>query len=138
MDVIIKTIKEAFQDNLEAVFLLIVVVGLMYLINIVLGSILGAKEIGFDFKKFMFGFLKGLIASICIFVFCFVLNLFALTLKLIDIQISIDVITTIEVIGVLAIWAIDMSKEIIEKIQSLRQLKYVSYDEINNFDIDRG
>lgn len=131
MKVIIETIQNAFSENLEAVVLLIVVTGILYLINIILGTILGTFDIGFNLKKFLFGFLKGLIASLCIFVFCYALNLLALTLKLVDIVISVDVLTVLEVITVLAVWDIDLSKEIFEKIKSLKELKYVKYEDVS-------
>lgn len=131
MKIIIETIQKAFSENLEAVFLLIVVTALLYLINIVLGTILGTFNIGFNLKKFLFGFLKGLIASLCIFAFCYALNLLALTLKLVDIVVSVDVLTVLEVIVVLSTWAIDLSKEIFEKVKSLKELKYIKYEDVS-------
>lgn len=127
---VLKIINEALQENMEAILLLIIVTAVLYLANIIFGTVLGTKEIGFDFKKFIYGFEKGILASVGIFVFCFGLNLFSLSLKLIDIQISVEVITILEVIGVLATWDIDLSKEVFEKIKSLKELKYVSYDDV--------
>ena len=139
MNIIIETIKQAFGENLEAVFLLIVCTAILYLINIVLGTILGANNIGFKVKKFAFGFLKGLIVSISIFAFCFVLNLLSLTLALVDIKISVSVITVLEVVGVLAIWDLDMCQEIFEKIKSLKELKYLTYEDVNDYSVnERG
>ena len=131
MKVIIDTIRNAFSENLEAVVLLIIVTALFYLFNIILGTILGSFEVGFNLKKFLFGFLKGIIASLCIFGFCYGLNLLALTLKLIDIVVNTVVITVLEVVMVLYTWAIDLAKEIFDKIKSLKELKYVSYDDIS-------
>ena len=129
MKTIIETIDKAFSENLEAVVLLIICTALLYLVNIALGTILGTREVGFNLKKFLFGFLKGIIAAALIFVFCYSLNLLSLTLALVDITVSVDVITVLEVVGVLAIWDIDMAKEVIEKIKSLKELKYVTYDD---------
>lgn len=130
MQVIIKTINDAFQENLEAVVLLIIVTAMFYFLNIVFGTILGTSDIGFDFKKFMFGVLKGLVASLGIFAFCYSLNLFALTLALININISVEVITVLEVIGVMVVWDIDLAKEIYEKLKALKELKYIKYEDI--------
>jgi len=130
MKVIIDTIQNAFSENLEAVVLLIVVTALLYLINIILGTILGTFNIGFNLKKFLFGFLKGTVASLCIFAFCYSLNLLALTLKLVDIVVSVSVLTVIEVITVLATWDIDLSTEIFEKVKSLKELKYLKYGDV--------
>lgn len=136
MNIVVETIKQAFGENLEAVFLLILCTAILYLINIVLGTILGANNIGFKVKKFAFGFLKGLIVSISIFAFCFVLNLLSLTLALVDIKISASVLTVLEVVGVLAIWDLDMCQEIFEKIKSLKELKYLSYEDINDYSVN--
>lgn len=141
MKLIIETIQKAFSENLDAVVLLIIVTAMLYLINIVLGTILGTHQVGFNLKKFLFGFLKGIIASLCIFVFCYALNLLALTLKLVDIVVSVDVLTIVEVIVVLSTWAIDLSKEIFEKVKSLKELKYIKYEDVSVNDYqtnDRG
>ena len=125
MKVIIDTINGALQENLDSIVLLIIVTGILYLANIMFGTVLGTKEEGFDFDKFVYGFYKCILAGIGIFVFCFGLNLFSLTLALIKISISAEIITILEVIGVLATWDIDLSKEVFEKIKSLKKLKYV-------------
>lgn len=141
MKLIIETIQKAFSENLDAVVLLIIVTAMLYLINIVLGTILGTHQVGFNLKKFLFGFLKGTIASLCIFAFCYALNLLALTLKLVDIVVSVDVLTIVEVIVVLSTWAIDLSNEIFEKVKSLKELKYIKYEDVSVNDYqtnDRG
>lgn len=70
-------------------------------------------------------------SSVSIFALCYVLNLFALTLQLTgDITISGDVITTAEVLIILTTWAIDLSKDIIEKVKSLKELKYIKYEDV--------
>ena len=133
MQIIIDTIEKAMQDNLATVVLMLIVVDSLYLINILFGTVCGTfGENGkFDFKKFLFGFLKAILASFGIFALCYVLNLFALVLQLTkDITISSDVITTAEVVIILVTWALDLVKDIIDKVKTLRTLKYVSYDEV--------
>ena len=130
MATIIKTIEAAIHDNLEAICLLIIVTAILYIANIMFGTVLGSKEDGFNLNKFIYGFWKGLLAAAGIFVFCYSLNLFALTLKLINISISTEVITVLEVIGVMVTWDLDLAKEVFEKIKSLKTLKYVSYDDV--------
>lgn len=130
-NVICKTILEALNENLETIILMLIVVTSMYAINILFGTIIGSFKEKFNFDKFIFGVVKCLLADLGIFLFCYTLNLFALTLQLTkDITISVDFITTIEVITILYMWAIDLSKDIIEKIKSLKELKYYSYDDI--------
>ena len=128
---VIDTIRNAVQENLETIILMLIVVGSMNTVNIVLGTIVGTFTESFKPKKFLFGILKAVIMGICIFAFCYTLNLFALTLQLTkDITISGEFITTIEVFGVLSIWAYDLSRDIYEKIKSLKNLKYASYDDV--------
>lgn len=133
MDVIMKTITEAVQENLDTVVLMLIVVNSLYLINILFGTVQGTfgEDGKFDLKKFLFGFLKEIIASLGIFALCYVLNLFALVLELTnDITISTDIITTAEVIIILVTWAIDLIKDIIDKIKTLKTLKYISWEDV--------
>lgn len=131
METILKLIEEALQENLETVVLMLIVVGSLSGINIVLGTIIGSFTEGFDLKKFFFGILKAFIIGLCIFVFCYTLNLFALTLQLTkDISISSDFITTVEVFTILIAWALDLAKDILEKIKGMKTLKYVKYEDV--------
>lgn len=128
---IVKVIVEAMQENLETIFLMLIVVGSLSAINIVLGTIIGTFKDGFNIKKFLFGIFKAIIIGICIFVFCYTLNLFSLTLQLTkDITISTDFITTLEVFTILIVWAIDLGKDIIDKIKSMKTLKYIHYEDV--------
>ena len=140
MKTVIEMISKAFSQTLEAVVLLIIVTAVFYLLNILFGTILGSNEIGFVRNKFLFGFVKGFTACLGIFAFCYTLNLFALALALIDVEISVTVITVLEVLGVMVTWDIDLATEIYDKIKSLKELKYVSYDDVkyrvNDYDAD--
>ena len=135
---IIQTIQAAFQENLEAVFLLIFATMILYLINITLGTILGTFDIGFKTKKFFFGIFKAFVVGCCIFVFSYTLNLLSLILALINVTISVDIITIMEVLGVLLTWALDLAQEILDKIKSMKELKYISYDSVvvNDYSVD--
>ena len=131
METILKLISEAVQENLETVVLMLIVVGSLSGINIVLGTIIGTFTEKFDVKKFFFGILKAFIIGLCIFVFCYTLNLFSLTLQLTkDVTISTDFITTVEVFTILIVWAIDIAKDIVAKIKSMKELKYVKYEDV--------
>ena len=131
METILKLISEALQENLETVVLMLIVIGSLSGINIVLGTIIGSFTEGFDLKKFLFGILKAFIIALCIFVFCYTLNLFALTLQLTkDITISTDFISTVEVFTILIVWAIDIAKDVIAKIKSMKELKYIKYEDV--------
>ena len=131
MAIIWETIQKAVESNLETIALMLIVINSLYIINIVLGTVKGSFTEKFDFKKFLFGILKALISNVCMFGLCYVLNLFALTLQLTkDITISTDFITTAEVILILVTWAVDLVKDIIEKVKSLKDLKYISYEDV--------
>ena len=128
---IIQTIEKAVQENLETIVLMLIVVGSLNAINIVLGTIIGTFTDKFDAKKFFFGILKAFVIGLCIFAFCYTLNLFALTLQLTkDITISTDFISTVEVFTILIVWAIDIAKDVIAKIKSMKELKYVKYEDV--------
>jgi len=128
---IIQTIEKAVQENLETIVLMLIVVGSLSAINIVLGTIIGTVQDKFDAKKFFFGVLKAIVIGLCIFAFCYTLNLFALTLQLTkDITISTDFISTVEVFTILIVWAIDIAKDVIAKIKSMKELKYIKYEDV--------
>lgn len=140
METILKLISEALQENLETVVLMLIVVGSLSGINIVLGTIIGSFTEGFDLKKFLFGILKAFIIGLCIFVFCYTLNLFALTLQLTkDVVISSDFITTVEVFTILIAWALDLAQDILSKIKGMKTLKYVKYEDVQfNVNNEKG
>lgn len=140
METILKLIEEAFQENLETVVLMLIVVGSLSAINIVLGTIIGTFKDKFDAKKFFFGILKAFVIGLCIFAFCYTLNLFALTLQLTkDISISGDFISTVEVFVVLVTFALDYARDVIDKIKSLKELKYVKFEDVQmNPQSDKG
>lgn len=131
MNTVIRVITDAVQENLETIILMLIVVGSLNLVNIVLGTIIGTMTEKFNAKKFLFGVFKAFIMGLSIFVFCYTLNLFSLTLQLTkDITISADFITTVEVFTILVVWALDLAKDIIEKIKGMKTLKYVSYEDV--------
>ncbi|MBR2653975.1 MAG: hypothetical protein IKD59_05400 [Lachnospiraceae bacterium] len=128
---ILKVIQAAVEENLETIILMLIVVSSLYVINILFGTILGTITEKFIPKKFFFGIFKGFVANVGIFAFCYTLNLFSLTLQQTkDIQISSEFITTIEVFTILIVWGIDLAKDILEKIKSMKQLKYIGYEDV--------
>ena len=72
--------------------------------------------------------------------FCYTLNLFALTLQLTkDVTISSDFITTVEVFVVLFAWATDLAQDILSKLKNMKTLKYVKYEDIQiNVNNEKG
>ena len=131
MDKILEILKKAWDSNLVIVALMVIVVVGLYALNIFFGTIIGTKQDGFNLHKFLFGILKAIGCGIGIFAFCYMLNLFGLAMNLTDlVTIQQAVITTLEVIGVMYLWALDLSQEVLDKIKSWRDLKYVTYDDV--------
>lgn len=139
MKVILDTLSNAFNENLEVVALLLISDLITSVLNIILGTIIGSNKDAFDLKKFLYGFLK-LFASQCIiFAFCYALNLISLALDLIeerfDLKILTDngqsaIIAVIDIISIIWVRIKDTCLDVMEKIKSMRTLKYVSYDDV--------
>ena len=139
MQTIIKTITAAFNENLELVTLLLISDFGTVILNITLGTIIGTKNDKFNLKKFLFGFVKLLASQCIIFGFCYFLNLISLTIDLVEkyfnMQIFTDeaqtaIIAVIDIIAVLIVRIKDTCLDLIDKIKSMRTLKYTSYDDI--------
>lgn len=129
---VLKIITEAFQQNLETVVLMLIVVASLYFTNILFGTILGTFTEEFIPKKFFFGILKGLVGCAGVMAYCYSLNLFALTLQTTkEISISEGLVNTLMVIGVLVAWAWDLALDIYEKLKSFKTLKYVKYEDVH-------
>lgn len=75
--------------------------GVMYVVNIILGSLNALFSKEFDWKKHLYGVAKAFVACLSILFFCTLLNLFSYGLSLVDIHIGDNVITILQVIGVL-------------------------------------
>lgn len=150
MDTIIKTITEAFSQNLELVALLLISDFGTTILNIILGTIIGAKEDGFDWKKFLFGFVKLLASQCIIFGFCYFLNLISLSIDLLEKYLNLQIFTddaqtaivaVIDVVVIIIARIKDTCLDLIEKIKSMRTLKYLSYDDIHvqeNYQTEEG
>jgi len=133
--VLIEGFKEAYQMNLVYVVWFEIVLAGLYLVNIVLGTLLGTLEEGFDIKKFLFGLLKYLAVLITVFIFCFAVNFFTIGLnQLPSIQISVELVTTLEVIAIIIAWCVDLTKDVVEKIKSVKTLKHIKYDDVKVVD----
>ena len=117
-------------SNLEApIIFLIVAIGLR-IANIILGSINAIFDKTFDWGKFFSGFYKTLVVAVTILIVIIILNLFAYGLTLIDVVIPKDTVSAMTVILIIVTWCVDMALEVKDKIQAMRELKYVTYDDI--------
>lgn len=139
---ILNILRSAWQVNVEYVIVLDIVIALLYIFNILLGTIIGTSQEGFSIKKFLFGVLKTVGVLIIVIGVCYTLNIFALVINLIEgLEISTSIVNALEVIGIIVAIGIDMAKEVIDKIKDFRELKYISYDDVRTIDYnvaDRG
>lgn len=131
MEIILTVLSQALDNNISYAILMDVVLFFLFGINIILGTIIGTKESHFDVKKFFFGVLKALVIMISIVAICYIVNVFTLTINLIEgITISESFVTTMEILAILITMAGDLIKEITEKLKNIKSLKYTSYDNI--------
>lgn len=118
-------------ENIKTIIMLLAITGGLMIINIVLGSVNGAMKEKFDWKKFLFGVLKAIVNAICIVGTCCLCDIFAQVINTIDgIAISTEIVSTLEIIAVVVAWCLDLFKDVFEKIKSLKDMKYVAYDDV--------
>ena len=131
MEIVTRILKEAFTSNLQYTILMDIVIAFLFLANILLGSIIGARTDKFDIRKFFFGVMKAVAVLLIIVGVSYILNVFTLSLSEIEgISISTDVVGTVELLGILIVQGIDLAKEVVDKLKSFRELKYESYDNV--------
>ena len=131
MEIILEVLTKALDTNISYAVLMDIVIGFLYLFNIILGTIIGTRESHFDIKKFLSGILKAILVLMIVVGVCYILNVFALTISLINgIEISEEFVSTIQILGILITQGIDIANELKDKISSIRDLKYVSTETV--------
>jgi len=139
----LQNITNSIFSNIEAPIVFLIVALVLRIANIVLGSIDAMFKKDFDWGKFMSGIWKMLVVGITILFVIIILNLFAYGLTLINISIPQDTVSAMTVILIIVTWCIDLAMEVKDKIQSMKTLKFVSYDsidvsQINDYDVDQN
>lgn len=124
------TIANNIFSNMEAPIVFLIVAIVLRIANIVLGSIDAMFKKDFDWGKFFSGIEKMIVVAITILMVITTLNLFAYGLTLIDVVLPKDMVSAFEVVLIIVTWCIDLAKEVTEKIKSLKDLKYVRYEDI--------
>ena len=127
---VLSSIASVLTDKMEVVVVFLIVSGGMYVVNIILGSLNAIFSKEFDWKKHIYGVAKAFVTCLSILFFCTLLNLFAYGLSLVDIHVGDNVITILQVIGVLVGWCYDLALDIFDKIKGLKDLKYIKYEDI--------
>lgn len=128
MELVLETIK----NDTITISLLILVVGILLLINILLGTVIASifKVEKWDSTKFWQGFYKLFIFVICIEAYCVVLDIIPLIFERIKIVLPKDVITVIQVFGVFAVLVVRYCKKIYQQILTIVDVKKEEVDEL--------
>lgn len=124
------TIANNIFSNMEAPIVFLIVAIVLRIANIVLGSIDAMFKKDFDWGKFFSGIEKMIVVAITILMVITTLNLFAYGLTLIEVVLPKDMVSAFEVVLIIVTWCIDLAKEVTEKIKSLKDLKYVRYEDV--------
>ena len=122
-------IKNIFS-NMEAPIVFLIVAIVLRIANIILGSIDAMFKKDFDWGKFFSGIEKMVVVAITILMVIITLNLFAYGLSLIDVKLPEQTFSAMQCILIVVTWCVDLAMEVKEKIQSLKELKYVSYNDL--------
>lgn len=128
------TIANNIFSNMEAPIVFLIVAIVLRVCNIILGSIDAMFKKDFNWGKFFSGIEKMVVVAITILMVITTLNLFAYGLTLIEVVLPKDTVSAFEVVLIIVTWCIDLAKEVTEKIKSLKDLKYVKYEDVTQQD----
>ena len=127
-------------SNMEAPIVFLIVAIVLRIANIVLGSIDALFSKDFDWGKFFSGIEKMVVVAVTILMVIITLNLFAYGLTLIDVKLPEQTFSAMECILIVVTWCVDLALEVKDKIQSMKDLKYVKYEDITqqNVQTEKG
>ena len=117
-------------SNMEAPIVFLIVAIVLRIANIVLVSIDALFSKDFDWGKFFSGIEKMVVVAITILMVIITLNLFAYGLTLIDVKLPEQTFSAMECILIVVTWCVDLALEVKDKIQAMKDLKYVKYEDI--------
>ena len=124
------SISQNIFSNMEAPIVFLIVAIVLRIANIILGSIDAMFKKDFDWGKFFSGIWKMLVVALVILMVIIILNLFAYGLTLIDVVLPQSTFSAMECILIVVTWCVDLAMEVKDKIQGLKTLKYIKYDDI--------
>lgn len=127
-------------SNMEAPIVFLIVAIVLRIANIVLGSIDALFSKDFDWGKFFSGIEKMVVVAVTILMVIITLNLFAYGLTLIDVKLPEQTFSAMECILIVVTWCVDLALEVKDKIQSMKDLKYVKYEDVTqqNVQTEKG
>ena len=136
-------IIESIFSNMEAPIVFLIVAVVLRIINIVLGSVDAMFKKEFDWGKFFSGIEKMLVVALSILMTIITLNLFAYGFSLGDVKLPDQMVSAFTVVLIVLTWCVDLAIEVTEKIKAQKELKYISYDDIdlnsiNDYSVDEG
>ena len=136
-------IIESIFSNMEAPIVFLIVAVVLRIINIILGSVDAMFKKEFDWGKFFSGIEKMLVVALSILMTIITLNLFAYGLSLVDVKLPDQMVSAFTVVLIVLTWCVDLAIEVTEKIKAQKELKYISYDDIdlnsiNDYSVDEG
>ena len=123
-------ISQNIFSNMEAPIVFLIVAIVLRIANIILGSIDAMFKKDFDWGKFFSGIYKMIVVALVILMVIVILNLFAYGLTLIDVVLPQSTFSAMECILIVVTWCVDLAMEVKDKIQGLKTLKYIKYDDI--------
>ena len=115
---------------MEAPVVFLIVAIVLRICNIVLGSIDALFDREFDWRKFFSGIEKTVVVALTIMMVIITLNLFAYGLTLIDVILPEQTVSAGQCVLIVVTWCVDLAIEVTDKIKAMKELKYVSYDDV--------
>ena len=83
-----------------------------------------------DWCKFFSGVEKMVVVAVTILMVIITLNLFAYGLSLIEVQLPEQTVSAMQCVLIIVTWCVDLAIEVTEKIKAMKELKYISYDDV--------
>ena len=115
---------------MEAPIVFLIVAIVLRVANIILGSIDAMFKKDFDWGKFFSGVEKMVVVAVTILMVIITLNLFAYGLSLIEVQLPEQTVSAMQCVLIIVTWCVDLAIEVTEKIKAMKELKYISYDDV--------
>lgn len=118
-----EVIMNAIADDLITLGLLIGCLGVLEILNILLGSMMALSDDAWDWKKFWQGILKAVLIAIIMAIYCLILELLPFILERASIEFPSDMVTFAQVLGIILVALKKYIKGIYEKLLTLLDIE---------------
>lgn len=129
---------DSIQYDMLTLGLLMLILGSLIVINTMLGTITAWTFGEWSTKKFFTGVLKNLLIALCMALFFIVIEVLPVALKRAGIIIPTEVITVIEVFGMVAVAIIKYIKDIYSSFIKILGISKEDVEAITNVKEERG